>query len=49
MNISLNEVKDVVELAADEVVPTAMHDKYAQRSDVQAYQDELDMNGLLEV
>ncbi|UNF28651.1 hypothetical protein [Bartonella krasnovii] len=49
MNISLNEVEDVIELSADEVVPTVTNDKYAQRNDVQVYQDELDMNGSLEV
>ncbi|WP_330168012.1 hypothetical protein [Bartonella grahamii] len=49
MNISLNEVEDVIELAAEEVVPIVMNSKYAQRSDVQVYQDELDVNGSLEV
>ncbi|WP_019220190.1 hypothetical protein [Bartonella florencae] len=49
MNISFNEVEDVIELAADEVVPIVKNVKYAQRSDVQIYQDELDMNGSLEV
>ncbi|WP_375675789.1 MULTISPECIES: hypothetical protein [unclassified Bartonella] len=49
MNISLNEVKDAVELTADEVVPTIMLDKYAQRNDTQICQNELDVNGSLEV
>ncbi|WP_375641282.1 MULTISPECIES: hypothetical protein [unclassified Bartonella] len=49
MNISLNEVKDAVELTADEVVPTAMLTKYAQRNDIQICQNELDVNGSLEV
>ncbi|WP_375610620.1 MULTISPECIES: hypothetical protein [unclassified Bartonella] len=52
MNISLDKVKNVIELAADEVMPTAMLTKYAQRNDVQIYQSKLDklvMNGSLEV
>ncbi|MGF7158004.1 hypothetical protein [Bartonella heixiaziensis] len=49
MNVSLNEVKDVIELTGDEVVPAALNSKYAQRSDVQVYQSELDMNDSLEV
>ncbi|WP_375703808.1 hypothetical protein [Bartonella sp. AD13SXNS] len=52
MNISLNKVKNVIELADDEVVPTAMLTKYAQRNDIQIYQselDELNMNDSLEV
>ncbi|WP_375612575.1 MULTISPECIES: hypothetical protein [unclassified Bartonella] len=49
MNISLNKVKNVIELAADEVVPTIMLDKYAQRNDTQICQNELDVNGSLEV
>ncbi|WP_375639779.1 MULTISPECIES: hypothetical protein [unclassified Bartonella] len=49
MNISLNKVKDVIELAAEEIEPVRGGSKYAQRSDIQVYQDELDMNGSLEV
>lgn len=49
MNISLNEIKDVSELAAEEIEPVRGRGKYAQRSDVQVYQDELDMNDSLEV
>ncbi len=49
MNISLNEVKDVIELAADELNPVRGGVKYAQISDVQVYQDKLNMNGSLEV
>ncbi|WP_208439619.1 hypothetical protein [Bartonella grahamii] len=49
MNVSLNEVKDVNELAAEEIQPTRGGVKYAQRSDVQVYQSELDMNNSLEV
>ncbi|WP_273757028.1 hypothetical protein [Bartonella sp. MM73XJBT] len=41
MSISLNEVKDVIELAADELNPVRGSVKYAQISDVQVYQDEL--------
>ncbi|WP_375616394.1 MULTISPECIES: hypothetical protein [unclassified Bartonella] len=48
MNISLDKVKNVIELAAKEM-KSRESIKYTKHSDIQIDQNKLDMNGSLEV
>ncbi|EJF81168.1 hypothetical protein [Bartonella doshiae] len=49
MNISLNEVEDVIELSDGEVMPMLANVKYAQRNVIQVCQSTVDTDDLHEV
>ncbi|USP03623.1 hypothetical protein [Bartonella taylorii] len=49
MNISLNEVADVVELANGDVAPILAATKYAQREIIQVCENDHDMDNSHEV
>ncbi|MCZ2159203.1 hypothetical protein NPX99_08105 [Bartonella sp. 220] len=49
MNISLNEVESVIELAADEVVPVLAATKYAQHETIEVCENNHDTDASHEV
>ncbi|UTO28916.1 hypothetical protein [Bartonella harrusi] len=49
MNISLHELENISELAADDVAPPLSSTKYAQRIDSQVFKEDCDVNVLHEV